>query len=427
MKASDGLPPNAISPLHGVHDGERERFLDALQEQEEAQRAAGFDVEGITDFFREWGEGWSGGDTKLLERCMDPAIVYTDSSSLGKEVSGLETTVKACGVVYQALPDGVIYPWDRSVRSLPYWDVMNGVVRLTVPWRAIGRWSGPVKMQSWLPAFPPNFHDVDTCGTDRYEIVRRDGRWRMARIDTDWDVLTLLGQASPLRLPSMGGRGGRTLVRLAGVLSVATWLALRNRGPSLDHDRFRRNLSKFHDGVRDQEKRLTGAGIVLASGMSDFIAGWLSAFAKRDVDALSNMISPKVVFTDGSAGEREHYGRDVKLAQLRAIFHAFPDLAIYPQDQQMRSLPYWDFSGGYRRVAIPWRAVGRFTRPLRLPGRAAVMPTGQSISLVGVDRYLLSDDWRVDWIDSTWDRAGFIAQATPLSPLVRWLTRPQGK
>lgn len=419
MKSSDGLPSEAISPLHRAHEGERENLVSAIYEQEKALSAAGFDVEGIGNFFQEWGEGWSGGDTELLERCMDPSIVYTDSSSLGREITGLSTTLKACSLVYEALPDGVVYPWDTSIRSLPYWDVSNGVVRLTVPWRAIGRWSGAVKVHYLLPAVPPSGRDVDTVGTDRYEIIRRAGRWRMARIDTDWDVLTLLGQASPWRLPTMRGFGGRAMVRGAGVLSAPVSLVLRRRGSSPDHARFQRITAAFADDVREQEKKLTGAGFSLASGMSDFIINWFGAFARHDVDALAEMISPKVVFTDGAAGEREYFGRDVKLSQLRAIFHAFPDLVIYPQDERMRALPYWDFTAGYRRAAVPWRAVGRFTQPLRLPGRAPVMPTGQCISLVGVDRYVLSDDWRVDWIDSTWDRAGFITQLTPLSPLLR--------
>lgn len=189
---------------------------------------------------------------------------------------------------------------------------------------------------------------------------------------------------------------------------------LHDLGPSPEHPRYRALLPEFWARVEQQQNEAVAHGYPF-DGLLDFAHAWFDAWANQSVDQLPECMAPDCDFIDSSTFQNIRLGREETLANCAACFEAFPDMAFYPQDDSLRALPYGDYSHGRLRVAIPWRGIARWTGPLRLQGTDIVFPpTGRCLNFIGVDRYLLTDDFKITHIDTDWDMLFMGVQLAPL-------------
>ncbi len=187
------------SPKHLKYEPVVDDYLRIITEQEAAYVAAGFPAEGAAALLLRWFDAWAG-DRDLLRACLDPDVVFTDTSTGGRQVDGIDAATETSLAVAQAIPDLVVYPQDGTVAALPTWDFTDGVVRISLPWRAIGRWTKPLRIYG-LPPIPPTHRDVEFCGVDRYELTPGPEARRICRIDTDYDLAHLTRTLSPVAMP----------------------------------------------------------------------------------------------------------------------------------------------------------------------------------------------------------------------------------
>ncbi|WP_442790049.1 nuclear transport factor 2 family protein [Nocardia sp. CDC160] len=189
---------------------------------------------------------------------------------------------------------------------------------------------------------------------------------------------------------------------------------LHHLGPSPEHARYQALLPEFWDKVKRQEAEALERGYPI-EGAFEFGQKWFGAWADQSLDKLRDCMAEDCDFIDSSTFQNIRIGRAETLANCAACFEAFPDIAFYPQDDSLRSLPYGDYSHGQLRMAIPWRGIARWTGPLRLPGTDIVLPpTGRCLNFIGVDRYLLTDDFKITHIDTDWDMLFMGVQLSPL-------------
>lgn len=189
---------------------------------------------------------------------------------------------------------------------------------------------------------------------------------------------------------------------------------LHDLGPSPEHARYQPLLPEFWKKVEQQEAEALERGYPI-KGALEFGKAWFDAWASQSVPKLRECMAPDCDFIDSTTFQNIRIGREETLANCAACFEAFPDMAFYPQDDSLRSLPYGDYSHGQLRMAIPWRGIARWTGPMRLPGTDIVFPpTGRCLNFIGVDRYLLTDDFKITHIDTDWDMLYMGVQLSPL-------------
>ncbi|MFJ4657088.1 nuclear transport factor 2 family protein [Nocardia sp. NPDC088792] len=185
-------------------------------------------------------------------------------------------------------------------------------------------------------------------------------------------------------------------------------------GPSPEHPRYQALLPDFWRKVEQQETEALERGFPIA-GATEFGRKWLDAWATQNVDGLRDCMAEECDFIDSTTFQNIRIGREETLANCAACFEAFPDMAFYPQDDSLRALPFLDYTHGQLRMLIPWRGITRWAGPLRLPGTEIVFPpTGRCLNFIGVDRYLLTDDFRISHIDTDWDMVYMGIQLSPL-------------
>ena len=74
---------------------------------------------------------------------------------------------------------------------------------------------------------------------------------------------------------------------------------------------------------------------------------------------------------------------------------------------------------GRRRAADPWRGVGRMTGETVVPGLdVKLRGTGRCLNFIGIDRYTLTDDFKISHIDTDWDMLYGAAQLAGIGSLV---------
>lgn len=191
--------------------------------------------------------------------------------------------------------------------------------------------------------------------------------------------------------------------------------SLHHLGPSPEHAQYQALWRDYLTRTNAQEKALVKAGLP-AKGLYDFGVRWRDAWNTQDVDLLRECMAPDCSFIDASTYQNIRVGREETLANCASCFEAFPDMAFYPQDDTLRSLPYADYTEGQWRVAIPWRGVARWTGPVRVPGTDIVFPpSGKCLNFIGVDRYTVTEDWRISHIDTDWDMAFMMMQLAPVA------------
>jgi len=190
---SNGLPqgsfdPNKYSAEHGPHIGLMEGFLAKVRAQEEMFVAAGFPLEGIADFMTGWFAAWEQRSVHALREFWADDLVYADPTGGSRDFTMTRTDMDVYTLLFKMVPDVVFYPQDDTPRALPYYDFLDGTVRITVPWRVLAR-----------PPFVPRV--IDAVGVDRYNMIRDPERgWLITRIDTDADALGLIGQVLPIAI-----------------------------------------------------------------------------------------------------------------------------------------------------------------------------------------------------------------------------------
>lgn len=178
---------------------------------------------------------------------------------------------------------------------------------------------------------------------------------------------------------------------------------LTKLGPSPEHAKYQALLPDFWKKVEQQETDAIDRGLP-AKGMADFGHEWFGAWASQDLEALRNCMTEDCGFIDSSSFQQKSVGRELTIENCKQCFSAFPDIAFYPQDGTNRSLPYADYFEGQWRMVIPWRGIARFTGSFELPNTGAVIaPTGRCLNFIGVDRYMLTEDFRIAHIDTDWD------------------------
>lgn len=179
--------------------------------------------------------------------------------------------------------------------------------------------------------------------------------------------------------------------------------SLHHLGPSPEHAEYASLLPEYWQRTQQQEDALVKAGLP-AHGLKEFAKRWFDAWAHQSIEELRACMTEDCSFIDSSSFQHTRYGREETLANCAATFEAFPDQVFYPQDHSLRSLVYADYAEEQWRVVIPWRAIARWTGPVRIPGtKIALPPTGQCLNFIGVDRYTLTEDWRITHIDTDWN------------------------
>lgn len=189
---------------------------------------------------------------------------------------------------------------------------------------------------------------------------------------------------------------------------------LHDLGPSPEHAKYEVLLPEFWRKVKLQETDAITLGLP-AAGMYDFGRAWFGAWAHQSVDQLRECMTEDCGFIDSSTFQAKRVGREETLANCAACFETFPDMVFYPQDGTNRSLPYADYFEGQWRMVIPWRGIARWTGPLRVPGTEIVFPpSGRCLNFIGVDRYTLTDDFKITHIDTDWDQLFGLLQLMPV-------------
>jgi steroid delta-isomerase-like uncharacterized protein len=126
--------------------------------------------------------------------------------------------------------------------------------------------------------------------------------------------------------------------------------------------------------------------------VEDFSHRWLDAWNKHDGDALAQLVTEDVEFTDPAIGTV--HGRAPVAHWVRQCARAFPDY-VFDEPE-----PFYLASDRPKAIA-PWRMKGTNTGPIDPPGFA---PTGKAIVLEGVDHWTFRDGlvavYRADY-DST--------------------------
>lgn len=176
---------------------------------------------------------------------------------------------------------------------------------------------------------------------------------------------------------------------------------------SPSHATYQPLLAPYFDAVDRQEEALVAAGFTQAAGCAAFTRSWYGAWVARDVDGIIAHVTPDIAFADpGTGGVLK--SRTTLREYTEEFYVAVPDLVFYPQGVDV--LPYWDVLGEQVRVTLPWRAVGRFSGVLALRDWPRIAPTGRCLEMVGIDRYVLTDDWKIARIDTDYDMLGALQQ-----------------
>lgn len=166
-------------------------------------------------------------------------------------------------------------------------------------------------------------------------------------------------------------------------------------------------VDAFFDAVYEQERTLLKAGFA-AQGAAGFLRSWFGAWLNRDVDAIVGCCTDDVAFIDPGTGGLQR-GADQLHDYTSLFYEAVPDMTFYPQDGA-NVLPYWDFTGKQARVTLPWRAIGRFSGSLNLHIWPRIEGTNRCFDFVGIDRYLLTEDFKIARIDTDYDNLGVLRQ-----------------
>lgn len=195
------------SAQHQSHIALMADYFMNVRRQEQLYVDAGLPAEGLTDFLAKWFNAWEMRSVPHILGCMTSDCAFADQTTGGSECEATLLWANLYASGYRLIRDGVFYPQDNTSKSLPLFDFLDGRVRITVPWRMVGTWRFTRGR-------------LNVVGVDRYNMVRQDGEWRIARIDTDGDNLIGMLSLSPVRIPMPNQRFVERLYRVARTLRI---------------------------------------------------------------------------------------------------------------------------------------------------------------------------------------------------------------
>jgi len=193
---------------------------------------------------------------------------------------------------------------------------------------------------------------------------------------------------------------------------------LEKLGPSPEHAKYQTLMPEFWKKVRQQEQNDIERGLP-AQGRTEFAHTWFDAWAEQDIKKIDYCIADDCSYIDSTTFQENRLGRQFTIDNCQAAFDVFPDFAFYPQDGTNRSLPYWDYFDGQWRVTIPWRGIGRMIGQTIEPNTGVKFKgTGRCLNFIGIDRYTLTENFKITHIDTDWDMLYGVAQLAGFGPLV---------
>lgn len=212
MKTLHHLGP---SPEHAQYAALMPEFWRKTQRQEDEAIRLGLPAKGIHEFGRRWFDAWASQSVDKLRDCMDPKCGFIDSSTFQNKRVDREETLANCASCFAAFPDMAFYAQDGTNRSLPYSDFFEDQWRIVIPWRGIARFTGPMKLPGTDIVLPPTGRCLNFIGVDRYTLTPD---FKITHIDTDWDMLFMALQLSPLAPSSVSTRTMELAARAAQFL-----------------------------------------------------------------------------------------------------------------------------------------------------------------------------------------------------------------
>lgn len=208
------------SPEHAKYQAILPEFFARVEKQEARAVESGIPAAGLAAFARKWFDAWGNQSLEQLSDCMSPDCNFIDSSTFQQVRRGREITLENSRQAFSAFPDLTFYPQDNTVRNLPYLDWSEGQLRVLIPWRGIGRFTGSLTIPDTDISIAPTGRCMNFIGIDRY-LMTAD--MKIAHIDTDWDIAFVGMQLSPVGLRKVPWR----LVRSAAAVERAVMPMLR--------------------------------------------------------------------------------------------------------------------------------------------------------------------------------------------------------
>ncbi len=145
-------------------------------------------------------------------------------------------------------------------------------------------------------------------------------------------------------------------------------------------------LAEFEQDLRD----VPGRWLPQIERTLKWADRWLTAWNDHDLDSLTTLVAPDLVWADPvMAGEYVH-GRDEFRAYIETFWRGFPDITFHPTAN-----PFIGIGG--LRMAVPWRMTGTLTGPLAWWGKRygdnppTWAPTNRRADIEGYDIYQFRD------------------------------------
>ncbi len=194
------------------------RWFEEYEKKIEYYAKHGMDIAWTLEWAKKYWWSWLMRDMSLNEELYTPDLEYTDVSSLGRTIVGLDEFVTYNFAFFDALPDWRYDPLPGEV----YVDfTAEGETRVVVRYTGSGHWSGPLHLYPYDDKAPTIYGTgvfIQCQGVDRY-YFNKDGL--MYKGDTSYDIFEALQTVGIL--PSDESRRFKAVMGSTRVL-----VALRN-------------------------------------------------------------------------------------------------------------------------------------------------------------------------------------------------------
>jgi len=145
----------------------------------------GIDIAWTLEWAKKYWWSWLMRDMSLNDELYEPDLRYTDVSSFGRTMVGLDEFVKYNFAFFDAIPDWRYDPLPGQI----FVDLTpEGEVRIVVRYLGSGHWSGPLRLYPYDESAPALYGTgmfIQCHGIDRYHF-NREGR--MYEGDTSYDI-----------------------------------------------------------------------------------------------------------------------------------------------------------------------------------------------------------------------------------------------
>ncbi|SPX82483.1 Uncharacterised protein [Mycobacteroides abscessus] len=175
-------PPGRVHAPVAESEALIEPFLRRCKEQEDMYVAAGFPLDGISEFWRKWFAAWNDDSPEALEDCWAEDLVWTMSNTGQLEFHGRSYTGDFARFGYLFARELGFYPWDGTDTHLPYYDFFNGQVRAAFPYSGSTRFFGIVQSRGLASRFAA----AVSTGTSFARRTANGGSHESIPIRTSW-------------------------------------------------------------------------------------------------------------------------------------------------------------------------------------------------------------------------------------------------